>query len=133
MTTTIDPLAGIPIGTAKPARKPKGALVIPTVVPGSTVINLAQAKSKRHKLTGEAYKQARDFARGATGYNDTSPIWGKRLNVVLTEIETKLNYVSEALNDGRYIDATDDLEQALLWNKELQKRIATGQLIAAQS
>lgn len=116
-----NPLAGLPNGVSATPNVP---------VPG--VINLAQAKKKR-KLTGQQYKDARDFARGVTGYNDKSPIWGKRMNVVLNDIEANLNDASRFLNSGDYMAAETAIEAALKYNQELQKRLATGQLIGAQS
>jgi hypothetical protein len=128
MANIIDPLAGIPTATAKPARKP-----LATAVPVSTgnVINLSAAKKR--KLTGQEYKDARDFARKTTGYNDSSPIWGKRMPVVLTDIETLMDNARENLGNGSYGTAMAELDAALELNRELQKRIATGQLIGAQS
>lgn len=117
----IDPLAGLPVATAKPAPQPKAAPAA-----GGNVVNLASAKKKR-KLSGDDYKNARDFARSATGYNDTSPIWGKRMPVVLMEIEELLDLATKGLGSG------NEVEQALLLNRELQKRLATNQLISAQS
>ena len=130
--TPIDPLAGIPIGTAKPARKVKG---FPLVTSPTPVISLAAARAthKRRKLTGEQYKQARDTARAATGYGPTSPIWGHKMSDVLMTIEATLSEAEEAVADGRYADANDHLRDALRYNQELQKRVATGALIAAQS
>lgn len=131
MTTTIDPLAGIPIGTAKPA-KVKG---FPLVTSPSPVISLAAARAghKRRKLTGEQYKLARDTARAATGYGPTSPIWGKTMADVLMTIENSLSEAEVAVQDGRYQDADDHLREGLEYNRELQKRVATGALIAALS
>lgn len=121
----IDPLAGLPVATAKPAPQPKAAPAT-----GGNVVNLKAAKAKR-KLSGQAYKDARDFARSATGYNDTSPIWGKRMAVVLMEIESRLaDGISTAIGGG---DPIAELEDALALNRELQKRLATNQLISAQS
>jgi len=134
MTTTIDPLAGIPIGTAKPA-KVKGFPLQPAG-PGLTpVISLSAAKAtrKRRKLTGEQYKQARDTARAATGYGPGSVIWGRMMSAVLVDIETMLTESEEAILDGRYADANNHLRDALSYNQELQKRVATSALIAAQS
>jgi len=130
--TPIDPLAGIPIGTAKPARKVKG---FPLVTSPTPVISLAAARAthKRRKLTGEQYKQARDTARAATGYGPSSPIWGKRMDEILMTIENSLSEAEVAVQDGRYQDADDHLRDGLEYNRELQKRVATGALIAAQS
>jgi hypothetical protein len=130
--TPIDPLAGIPIGTAKPARKVKG---FPLVTSPTPVISLAAARAthKRRKLTGEQYKQARDTARAATGYGPGSVIWGRMMSAVLVDIETMLTESEEAILDGRYADANNHLRDALSYNQELQKRVATGALIAAQS
>lgn len=125
-----DPLAGIPLSTASPARTPRPAKV--AAVPGGNVVNLAQHRKKK-RLTGEAYKQARDFARGVTGYGDTSPIWGKKLPEVLTEIEARLVEAEHRIVAGDYGDAQMGVQAALEFNRELQKRVATGQLIGAQS
>ena len=125
-TPEIDP-ATLPVIAPKAKRTPKAA------APAPTNIATARAASKRRKLTGDDYKQARDFARKTTGYNETSPIWGKRLNVVLVDIETMLVEADGNLSGGAYADAAAALAQALEFNRELQKRVATGQLIAAQS
>jgi len=133
MATIIDPLAGIPTATAKTARriysptKPRTAKAVST----GNVIDLSAAKKR--KLTGQEYKDARDFARKTTGYNDTSPIWGQRMPVVLTDIERLLQKAKDQIDNGSYGDGLAFLDDALLLNKELQKRIATGQLIGAQS
>lgn len=123
-TTVPDPLAGIPLASAKPVAAP--ASTTPNVpVPG--VINLAQAK-RRRKYTAEQYKQARDFGRKATGYDSTSPIWGKRLPEVLMQIEALLTVALPGANSGQ--EAT--LREALELNQELQKRLATNAVISSQ-
>jgi len=125
-STTVDPLAGLPVATAKAPRATK-----PTAAPNGVIdLSAARSERKRRKLTGQAYKDARDFARKATGYDDTSPIWGKRLPAVLTEIEALLD-LSESHPD--FTSEVDRIERALFLNKELQKRVATGQLIGAQN
>ena len=129
-TKTINPLAGIRVGGVKQA---PGIFTAPLVSGAPITIAQGKANLKRKRLTGEAYKQARDFARKTTGYNDTSPIWGKRMNVVLTDIETLMERIGTQIGNGDYADAEDTLQLALGLNQELQKRIATGQLIAAQS
>lgn len=116
----IDPLAGLPVAAPKAAPAPSG-----------NVVNLSTHKKKR--LTGQAYKDARDFARKATGYDSSSPIWGKRLPTVLTEIEATLEKAGEEADTGNLIEALDGIRAALELNRELQKRVATGQLISAQS
>lgn len=134
MPTKTDPLAGIPSATTKPARQAAAPV-------GGSVVNLATAKAerKRRRLTGQEYKDARDFARRQTGYNDTSPIWGKRMPQVLTDIEAILAEVETIV--GAFNDVTspgslrayDAIQTALQLNRELQKRVATGQLIGAQT
>lgn len=127
MATATDPTLGVPTVAPKAPRKVKTS-----AAPAPVSIATARAASKRRKLTGGEYKDARDFARKTTGYNDTSPIWGKRLIDVLVGIEAILAQQIEYLNTGALPDQIE-LERALLHNRELQKRIATGQLIAAQS
>lgn len=119
-TKTADPLAGVPVAGASPAK------------PAANVINLAQAKKKR-KLTGEDYRNAVKFARGITGYDDTSPIWGKKMVVVLAELLERLDTTNGFINAGDLIEALDSLKDAQTSVTELQKRIATGQVIKAQS
>ena len=130
-TPAADPLAGLPVATPKAPRTVKAA---GAPAASGNVVNLGAAKAarKRNRLTGDQYKQARDFARSATGYNETSPIWGKRMTEVLTTVEAE---IQEAMNDvqvGNDADALDRLGRALTFNQELQKRIATNQVIAAQ-
>lgn len=105
-TKKTDPLAGIPVTTASPARAAKAG-----------VINLAAAKKKR--LSGQDRKDAVRFARDMVGYDSTSPIFGKRLPALCGEIID-------------LIDAGDTLT-AKLWLQELQKRVAFGQVMKAQS
>ena len=115
-TTTpasIDPLEGLPVGKVKTAPEP--AAPAPTAAPGTTVIPFR----KKGRLTGKAYTDARDFARKTTGYDASSPIWGKRMPVVFQEIRDAL--------------AAGDIETADNLVSELQKRIATGLMIKAQS
>lgn len=122
-TTKTDPLAGIPVATASPAK------VSAPVATG--VINLAAAKKKR-KLTGQDRKDAVKFARDMVGYDNTSPIWGKRLIVVLAEISDQL---TQARADARTSPALAEtsIDGALQWVGELQKRVAFGQVMKAQS
>lgn len=134
MAATIDPLAGIPIGTAKPAKVKGFSLITKTPSPSPLIsLSAARANHKRRKLTGEQYKQARDTARAATGYGPGSAIWGQKMSHVLMTIENYLSEAEEAVADGRYSDADDSIREALDYNRELQKRVATGALIAAQS
>jgi len=115
--------------------KPKRIKVSTTVstVTAPTSIATARAARKRKRLTGEEYKSARDFARGVTGYNDTSPIWGKPMVDVLMSIAALLEeYISD--NGGTaHFAGHINIQQALTLNRELQKRIATNQVIAHQS
>lgn len=124
-TTEIDPTT-LPVITPKAKRTPKA-----TATGTPTNIATARAARKRARLTGDDYKQARDFARKTTGYNETSPIWGKRLIEVLVEIEALLDFGTP--NAHAPMTQKERVDQALLFNRELQKRLATGQLIAAQS
>lgn len=127
-TAPIDPLAGIPLASAKPV-----AASVPASTPatGGTVINLAQAKKKR-KATSAEFKQARDFARKTTGYDTTSPIWGKRLPEVLMAIEETLVQAGTELSASNYVNVLDLIEASLRLNRELQKRIATNAVIGSQ-
>ena len=122
--TTTDPLAGIPVATAKPAKVAKTA-------PSGSVINLASAKKKR-RLTGDDYQNAKKFAASMVGYDSTSPIWGKRLPVILAEV---LERVEDAQVNivGDPSAAQDELIVVKTLVQELQKRIAFGQVMKAQS
>lgn len=130
---TSDPLAGIPLATAKPAVAAPASTTPNVPVPG--VINLAQAK-RRRKYTSDQYKQARDFGRKATGYDSSSPIWGKRLPEVLMAIETQLvNAETLLTGTGSSVNtaqALTDVIEALQLNRELQKRLATNAVISSQ-
>jgi hypothetical protein len=96
------------------------------VTPAPTVINLAAARKKR-KLSGQDRKDAVEFARSMVGYNDTSPIWGKKLIVVLAELSEQLDEVEKALgSDSTIVEARTTVS-------ELQKRVAFGQIMKAQS
>lgn len=126
----IDPLAGIPLATAKAVKVPASTPVVPTT--GTTnVINLAQAKKKR-RATGAEFKAARDFARKTTGYDATSPIWGKKLPEVLMAVEENLQYAIDELKAGAPGNASDLIEAGLRLNRELQKRLATNAVIGSQ-
>lgn len=123
-----DPLAGLPVGNA-PGISARAAAPSATVVP----IAEARSRSKRRRLTGEEFKNARDFARKATGYDASSPIWGMKMLEVLTDIERTLEDAKKSSAAGFVSEVDDHLEHALLFNQELQKRIATNQLIGAQN
>lgn len=112
---TADPLAGIPVATAKAA---------PVAATG--VINLAAAKKKR-KLTGQDRKDAVKFARDMVGYDSTSPIWGKKLIVVLAELSEGIDEIEKAFGSASSINEVRQTVQ------ELQKRVAFGQIMKAQS
>ena len=122
-TTTVVP---VPV-PAKPKRIKVSAPAAPTS------IATARAARKRKRLTGEEYKSARDFARGVTGYNDTSPIWGQPMVNVLVSIATSLEFAIDQIRTSGSGDYLVALEEALTFNRELQKRIATNQVIAHQS
>lgn len=112
-----DPTMGVPVaGPAKPKRTPKAT--------APTSIATARATKKRRKLTGEQWKEQRAFAQKTTGYNETSPIWGRRLIEVLVDIEALLDFgTPNAITSQK-----ERVERALLYNRELQKRLATNQL-----
>lgn len=116
----VDPLAGIPVATAK------AATVSTAANPSGGVINLASAKKKR-KLTGQDRKDAVKFARDMVGYDSTSPIWGKKLIVVLADLSEDIDEIEKALgSDSTVNDARTTV-------RELQKRVAFGQVMKAQS
>jgi len=121
-----DTILGVPV-PAKPKRIKVSAPTAPTS------IATARAARKRKRLTGEEYKSARDFARGVTGYNDTSPIWGQPMVNVLVSIATSLEFAIDQIRTSGSGDYLVALEEALTFNRELQKRIATNQVIAHQS
>lgn len=86
---------------------------------------------KRRRLTGAEFKEARKTARDVTGYDDTSPIWGKRMPAVLVEIGERIEKAHDQMNLGSYANAHDHLNAANLLVTELKKRIATGQIIGS--
>jgi hypothetical protein len=119
MSTPIDDL---PVGTAKtPTPKPATPTATP---PGVTSISVGRARIKRRRLTGDDYRNQRAMARSVTGYDEKSPIWGKRLPVVLQEIDDAL---TAAEKGGK---GTPETDKAHLYVKELQKRLATNKLMS---
>lgn len=120
-----DPLAGLSIGTAK-------AAPIATGPTSASVINLNAAKKKR-RLTGQAFKDAQTFARDMVGYDDTSPIWGKRLINVISDVDQQLEDAATYAGAGDYVNAEASLAQARTYVTELKKRIAYGQVMKAQN
>jgi hypothetical protein len=112
-----DPLAGIPTGTANPAP--------------SNVVNLNTAKKRR--LSGQAFRDAQKFARDMVGYDNKSPIWGKRLIAVIGETNEQLEAAQTEFGAGNYADAEQHVNNAKLNMTELQKRLAYGQVMKAQS
>lgn len=108
-----DPTLGVPMAATKTA--PTGA-----------VINLATARKNRP--TPQQRKAAVEFARRTTGYDSSSPIWNRKINEVLVEIQSEL----QAVVDGTHGDPKVGEERALLLTTELLKRIATNQLTGAQ-
>ena len=112
-----DPLAGLPTAT------------VVASTPAPTPISKGR---KKQRLSGQSLRDAVEFARKQTGYNDTSPIWKQPLVTVLVAIEAELVNAETAQNAGDIADAIGYTANALLLNRELQKRLATNQLIAAQ-
>ena len=121
-TTPADPTLGIP---TVPAKAPK------TVVVSGAPAPIAKGRRKA-RPSGADLKAATEFARKQTGYNELSPIWNRKQIDVLVEIESLLALVDSALDIGAQADP-DAVRTALNLNRELQKRIATNQLIAAQT
>lgn len=122
-----DPLAGLSIGTAKAAPTITG----PTPA-SAPVINLNAAKKKR-RLTGQAFKDAQTFARDMVGYDDTSPIWGKRLIVVISDVAQQLEDAATYAGAGDHVNAEASLITAHTYITELKKRLAYGQVMKAQN
>jgi hypothetical protein len=127
---TVDPLAGIPTGTAQPVKAPKAKA--PAAPTGGTVINLNAAK-KRRRLTGQAFKDAQKFARDMVGYDSSSPIWGRKLVDVIQDIEAAQERATEALATSTYKDVSEALVDANVLTTEIKKRLAYGQIMKAQS
>lgn len=102
--------------------------------PTTLVVSSTPNKSRRAKKrpTVQQRIDATNLARSLTGYNDTSPIWGKMLPEVLVDIERNLDTAITAINSGSSLDYMVLLEEALTLNRELQKRTATYKVIGAQ-
>ena len=115
---TVDPLAGLPT--------PATAAAAPAPTP------IAKARKGKNRLSGQNLRDAVDFARKQTGYDDTSPIWNKKAIEVYVAIEAELVNAEAAMDRGELADAAQFLANGLLLNRELQKRTATNQLVAAQ-
>ena len=96
-----------------------------------TTIAEGRARLKRRRLTGQERKDVVAMARGMTGYGPSSPIWGKRMPVVLAEVLEHLDKLAKTspmtTGQGKELDA------ARILVEELQKRIATGQIVGANS
>jgi hypothetical protein len=123
MSTPIDDL---PVGTAKtPTPKPATPTATP---PGVTSISVGRARIKRRRLTGDDYRNQRAMARSVTGYDETSPIWGKRLPVVLQEIDDLLEKATDKVT--LLGDKVKAMDTAKTYVKELQKRLATNKLMS---
>lgn len=89
--------------------------------------------SKR-KTTPEAFTAAKKFAVEVSGYDSTSPIWGKRLPDVLTGLEETIRIAVGDIEAGVYDVARDQLvSHALMTIEELKKRIAKQAIIASQT
>ena len=116
-TTSVDPTT---IPTVAP-KAPKTVVLsgAPTPIPN---------KRARKRVT----KADIQMVRKITGYDESSPIWGKRLSEVLVSIETHISTGIGELQAGSYANADVALSTALLYNQELQRRIATNSLIASQ-
>jgi len=66
------------------------------------------------------YQQNKAFAEQMSGYNSTSPIWGKQLPEVLDMIDAETD--PNTGNPARIVEIT----------QELRRRIAKGRLMKAQ-
>jgi hypothetical protein len=125
MTTPVDDL---PVGTAKTVRPTKYVVSGTPTGPAPTTIAAGRARIKRRRLTGDDYRNQRAMARSVTGYDETSPIWGKRLPVVLQEIDDLLEKATDKVTPlGDKVKAMDT---AKTYVKELQKRLATNKLMS---
>jgi hypothetical protein len=122
MTTTTDPLAGIPITTSITPKKPRVAKPAANAAP-VTNLATARAKIKRRKLTGTQFKDLRDQSRSVAGYDDTSPIWGRPTIDVLKEISDFL------MPKPGTILIQLDVDRALGLNEELRKRFVSRTLL----
>jgi hypothetical protein len=127
MTTPNDPLVGLPTATKPRVKKPAPVVSVP-VASAPVSISAVRSARKRARLTGEAYQNAKAFARKASTYDETSPIWGKQLPAVLMEIEKLLDNVAMGVS----LDPTADINSALELNRELQKRVGFRALMKAQ-
>lgn len=104
----------------------------PTTVLVSAPPTPIKSRRAKRRPTVQERINATNLARTLTGYNDTSPIWNKRLPEVLVEIEQNLDTAITAIRSGSSMDYMVLLEEALLLNRELQKRTATYKVVGAQ-
>ena len=77
----------------------------------------------KNKLRGAAYQSVKSMATEATGYTDTSAIWGKRLPEVLDMINDQLTLVK----------ISPEIKRAQDLITELKRRIARQAIINSQT
>jgi len=123
MTTPVDDL---PVGTAKIVHPTKSVVSGTPSGPAPTSIAAGRARLKRRRLTGDDYRNQRAMARSVTGYDEKSPIWGKRLPVVLQEISDLLDKAQTTTGP----DVLVKVREAEALVAELQKRLATNKLMS---
>lgn len=113
------------------ATKTATAIVNPSLIatgPGGVV----PLRGKKRRLTGAELKARTDQARAMTGYGPSSPIFGKQTPAVLGEIEGFLILADGELGAGSYARAADEIDRAIVYIRELNKRIATRKLAFAR-
>jgi len=85
---------------------------------------------KRTKLSSSAFKSVKDLATSVSGYDDKSPIWGKRLPEVLDLVARNLDDAQIEIDNGEYSLARDLMGEGAVTIYELRKRLAKNAVIA---
>lgn len=107
--------------SARTARTAKTPVVVETNDPNAPItIGEGRARVKRARLSGAQFKAARAQAVAVTGYDATSPIYGKQLPEVI-------DMISEAITEAGKGAVSIQLAQDLL--AQLKARAVTRKLI----
>jgi hypothetical protein len=80
---------------------------------------------------GAAFKEAWSMAKDMTGYNETSPIWGKTRYEVFSEMEDLFIAALQAVKDKRGDKFDECNDRITLLRSELAKRSAATEVARA--
>lgn len=104
--STAHPILGVPVtGPAKPR------ITVPT--------RLKVSGARKPRRTREQYQAAKEFASSMSGYNNSSPIWGKTLIEVVQLVEATLGDKSrhETLRIQQAGEALDQLKRRIVYDQ----------------